>query len=54
MGPTVTRPVHDPLAVLLLDNQLHIYSILQPLTHLTILMVHMEITIIQISNGPTI
>ena len=24
MGPTVTRPVQDPLAVLLLDNQLYI------------------------------
>ena len=23
VGPTVTRPVQDPLAVLLLDNQLH-------------------------------
>ena len=25
VGPTVTRPVQDPLAVLLLDNQLYIY-----------------------------
>ena len=24
MGPTVTRPVQDPLSVLLLDNQLYI------------------------------
>ena len=26
VGPTVTRPVQDPLAVLSLDNQLNIYT----------------------------
>ena len=26
MGPTVTRPVQDPLAVLRLDNRLYIYD----------------------------
>ena len=25
MGPTVTRPVQDPLAVLLLENRLYMY-----------------------------
>ena len=27
VGPTVTRPVQDPLAVLLLDNRLNLYAL---------------------------
>ena len=30
VGPTVTRPVQDPLAVLRLDNQLFFFSVATP------------------------